>query len=101
MHIIGIRKFSCIYQTVKEVDFFQLERSYNPFKPQFHTGPLGEDWVPSIFCHITMPLYEKWRVGLETTWQPCLIAINSTSKTVVDTLLVNWKQHGLTNNDKK
>ena len=32
MHIIGIRKFSCIYQTVKEEDFFQLKRSYDPFK---------------------------------------------------------------------
>ena len=31
MHIIGIRKFSCIYRIVKEVDFFQLKRSYNPF----------------------------------------------------------------------
>ena len=32
MHIIGIRKFCCIYETVKEVDSFQLKRSYNPFK---------------------------------------------------------------------
>ena len=31
MHIIGIKKF-CIYQIVKEVDFFKLKRSYNPFK---------------------------------------------------------------------
>ena len=32
MHIVGIRKFCCIYQIVKEVGFFQLKRSYNPFK---------------------------------------------------------------------
>ena len=32
MHIIGIREFCCFYQIVKKVDFFQLERSYNPFK---------------------------------------------------------------------
>ena len=32
MHIMGIRKFCCIYQIVKEVDFCQLKRSYNPFK---------------------------------------------------------------------
>ena len=32
MHIIGMRKFSCIYQIVKEVDFFQLKKSDNPFK---------------------------------------------------------------------
>ena len=31
MHIIGIRKLSCIFQIVKEVDFFPLKRSYNPF----------------------------------------------------------------------
>ena len=36
MHIIGIRKFCCIYQIVKEVDFFQIKRSYNPFKPKCH-----------------------------------------------------------------
>ena len=29
MHINGIRKFSCIYQIVNEVDFFQLKKSYN------------------------------------------------------------------------
>ena len=32
MHIIEIRKFCCIYQIVKEVDPFQLKKSYNPFK---------------------------------------------------------------------
>ena len=32
MDIIGIRKLCCIYQIVKEVDLFQLKRSYNPFK---------------------------------------------------------------------
>ena len=31
MHIIGIRKFCCICQIVKEIDSFQLKRSYNPF----------------------------------------------------------------------
>ena len=32
MHTIGVRKFSCVYQETKEVDFFQLKRSYIPFK---------------------------------------------------------------------
>ena len=32
MHIIEIRKLSWIYQIVKEVDFFQLKKPYNPFK---------------------------------------------------------------------
>ena len=32
MHIIGIRKFCCIYQIVRDVYFFQLKKSYNPFK---------------------------------------------------------------------
>ena len=32
MHIIGKRKFSYIYRIVKQVDFFQLKRSDNPFK---------------------------------------------------------------------
>ena len=27
-----MRKFTCIYQKVKETDFSQLKRSYNPFK---------------------------------------------------------------------
>ena len=31
MHIIVITKFSFIYQIIKEVDFFQLKRSFNPF----------------------------------------------------------------------
>ena len=44
MHIIGIRKFSCIYQIVKEVDFFQLKRSYNLFNEtrQYHVNELNE-----------------------------------------------------------
>ena len=36
MHIIGVRKFSCTYQMVKDVDFFQLKRSYNPFNKSEH-----------------------------------------------------------------
>ena len=37
MHIIRLRKFCCIYQIVKEVDFLQLERSYNPFNKTIET----------------------------------------------------------------
>ena len=36
----------------------------------------------------------------ETTWRPCLIAISSTSKTVVDKVLVYWKWPELTNNEQ-
>ena len=35
VHIIGIRKFLCIYQIIKEVDFFQLKRSYNPLNLEY------------------------------------------------------------------
>ena len=37
----------------------------------------------------------------ETKWQPCLIAISSTCKTVVDRVLVYWKWPELTNNELK
>ena len=37
----------------------------------------------------------------ETTWWTCLIAISSTSKTVVDRVLANWKQPELTDNELK
>ena len=32
MHTIGIRIFTCICRIVKEIDWFQLHNSYNPFK---------------------------------------------------------------------
>ena len=38
-----------------------------------------------------IPLEVSSRYKHETMWQPCLIAISSTSKTVVDRVLVNWK----------
>ena len=34
----------------------------------------------------------------ETMWWPCLIAISHTSKTVLDRVLLNWKQPESTNN---
>ena len=40
---------------------------------------------------IRKPPPEGWQYEHETMWQPCMIAISSTSKTVVDTVLVNWK----------
>ena len=46
MHIIGIRKFSCIYQ-IREVDFFQLKRSYNPFNASQCTMAMFVSW----WCH--------------------------------------------------
>ena len=42
MHIFGIRKFSCIYQIIREVDFFQLKRSYNPFNRRPDDGAFPE-----------------------------------------------------------
>ena len=37
----------------------------------------------------------------ETMRQPCLIVISSAAKTVVDIVLINWKQPKLTKNELK
>ena len=36
-----MRKFCCIYQIAKEVDFFQLKRSYNPFNKTNSSLPMS------------------------------------------------------------
>ena len=70
MHIIEIRKFSCIYQIVKQVDFFQLKGFYNPFNAPWYDI---HDPIPYPFIRVQLSQAPH---GLITTFRALLTKLD-------------------------
>ena len=87
MHIIGIRKFSCIYQIVKEVDFLQLKNSGNPFKELVSLSSYQPTYHHK---HSVMPRYHKFSALGSWLINHCIPVYHNRADKRLCSVMLSW-----------